>query len=143
MQCNFSSFLMHVVSVENYLLTGNPVHLSCTTLWLCCFNPALLCSLRCLVFRGVIWFSSSRYCGRPAGAQHPPGHTKTQLPVEARHEHFTRCPGAVSWACQGKHYRNKVSQSAVITYRPGPGEVIVHVPITQVSTSLSLVFFPL
>lgn len=69
---------------------------------LCCLNPALLYSLRCLVFRGVIWSSSSRYGGRPAGAQHPPGHPETQLPVEARHEHFPGCPGAAGWACQGK-----------------------------------------
>lgn len=72
------------------------------TLWLCCLNPALLYSLRCLVFRGVIWSSSSRYGGRPAGAQHPPGHPETQLPVEARHEHLPGCPGAAGWARQGK-----------------------------------------
>lgn len=72
------------------------------TLWLCRLNSALLYSLRCLVFRGVIWSSSSRYGGRPAGAQHPPGHPETQLPVEARHEHLPGCPGAAGWARQGK-----------------------------------------
>lgn len=95
------SGLMHAYDTKRYLLTGLPILLCCLT-YLCCLNPTLLYSLRCLVFPGVIWSSSSRYGGRPVGAQHPPGHPETQFPVEARHEHFTGCPGAAGWACQGK-----------------------------------------
>lgn len=59
-------------------------------------------SLRCLVFRGVLWFSFSRYCGGPVGAQHPPGHSETQLSVEAGHEHLTGCPGAAGRPGKGR-----------------------------------------
>lgn len=97
----WKSGLMHAYNTKRYLLTGLPILLCCLT-YLCCLNPTLLYSLRCLVFPGVIWSSSSRYGGRPVGAQHPPGHPETQFPVEARHEHFTGCPGAAGWACQGK-----------------------------------------
>lgn len=122
--CIFSTLC--AVLISNYILMhafGTKTHLTNWTsrtfcLLSCipqlyCLNPALLYSLRCLVFRGVIWSSSSRYGGRPAGAQHPPGHPETQLPVETRHEHFPGCPGAAGWACQGKatiskHHRESV-----------------------------------
>lgn len=80
-----------------------PTNLERGTLFLSfCLNSALLYSLRCLVFPGVIWFSSSRYGGRPAGTQHTPCHSEAQLSVEARHEHFTGCPGTPGWPGQGK-----------------------------------------
>lgn len=75
---------------------------ACVGWTLPCSVLALLYSLRCVVFRGVIWSSSCRYGSRPAGAQHPPGDPATELPVEAGHEHLSGCPGAAGWPCQGK-----------------------------------------
>lgn len=97
---------------------GHAGHFACSPSipQLHCLTPALLHSL-CgdLVFRGVIWSSSSRYGGGPAGAQHPPGHSEAQLPVEAGHEHLTGCPGAAGWACQGKGTTSKRFTTECVT----------------------------
>lgn len=76
--------------------------------------------LRCVVFAGVIWSSSSRYGGRAAGAQHPSGHPEAQLPVEAGHEYFSGCLGAACWTCQGiyKHHKFRLRSNIYAAVMP-------------------------
>lgn len=105
---------------------------ACVGWTLPCSVLALLYSLRCVVFRGVIWSSSCRYGSRPAGAQHPPGDPAAELPVEAGHEHLSGCPGAAGWPCQGKdalcqntHFQSEGTQ----THRGFVGEYFRILPL--------------
>lgn len=109
------NILMHALCTNTYLCFNQDVFFCypvLTPLW--CLNSALLCFLRCVVFPGVIWSSSSRYSGRSAGAQHPSSHPEAQLPVEAGHEYFSGCLGATCWTCQGiyKHRKFRFSDKS-------------------------------
>ena len=74
--------------------------------WCCpsCSSSAPPLLLPCVVagISGVICFRCFRYGRWPAGAQHPPGHPETQLPVESGHEHLTGRPGAAGRPGQGE-----------------------------------------
>lgn len=114
--------LMHALSTFTDLCFNQDVLLPCETP-VCCLNPALLFFfffLRCVVFPGVIWSSSSRYGGWAAGAQHPSGHPEAQLPVEAGHEYFSSCLGAARWACQGiyKHHKFRLHSNTYAAVMP-------------------------
>lgn len=93
--------LMHALNTMTDFCVSQDILLSCLNSAALPESCCALFFLRCVVFPGVIWSSSSRYGGRAAGAQHPSGHPEAQLPVEAGHEYFSGCLGAACWTRQG------------------------------------------